>query len=93
MSKHIVVGGGRRTSATKPWPNCYANGCCSRSKIAYCAETAMLAAGRNGSDGQPLPHGLAQCLLRTPAHRETNPEEGVLRVRLMRQSAGAGRRL
>lgn len=53
----------------------------------------MLAAGRNGSDGQPLPHGLAQCLLRTPAHRETNPEEGVLRVRLMRQSAGAGRRL
>ena len=55
--------------------------------IAYRAEAAILAAGLNSSDGNPLPRGLVRGLLQTPAHREPNPEAGVLRVRLLHQSA------
>ena len=62
--------------------------------ITYRAETAMLVAGLNGSDGKPLPRGLVQSLLKTPAHLEPDPEAGVLRVRLPHQStAAADRRL
>ncbi len=61
--------------------------------IAYRAETAMLAAGLNGSDGKPLPRGQVQGLLKTPAHLEPDPEAGVLRVRLLHQSTAADRRL
>ena len=62
--------------------------------IAYRAETAMLVAGLNGSDGKPLPRGLVQGLLKTPAHLEPDPEVRVLRVRLLHQStAAADRRL
>ncbi len=43
--------------------------------------------------GMPLPRGLVQVLLTTPAHREPDPEAGVLRVRLRHQSTAADRRL
>ena len=44
-------------------------------------------------EGMPLPRGLVQVLLTTPAHREPDPEGGVLRVRLRHQSTAADRRL
>ena len=62
--------------------------------IAYRAETEMLALGRKGREGKPLPRTALQALFRTPAHLEPDPGRGVLRVRILRQSsAAADRRL
>ena len=62
--------------------------------IACRAETEMLALGRDGREGKPLPRTALQALFRTPAHSEPDPGQGVLRVRILRQaSAAADRRL